>query len=322
MNEQKKKPKIFGLGMSRTGTSSLGEALNQLGINTIHFPYDATTQKELSSGASKLSILERYQGIVDISIVPFYKKLDVSYVNSKFILTLRNIDSWLESVRNSLETTMRNWNAYELQYRKFFRFINNRVYGSCNFDRTRFAEAFHSHVEDVTSYFHERPADLLIMNFADGDNWRKLCPFLGVPEPKTPFPRTNDSIIHLDWIEKLGAVKRDLDSVIHCGVPFVLIDHSALDVIDIGEHRKGKRPLLEWGKPLDDTSAIDALEQRRREGAEYLVVAWPAFWWLQHYSGLTRYLDGQYLCVLRNERVVIYSLCQSKDKDGFREYPN
>ena len=38
-----KEPKIFGLGLSKTGTSSLGEALNILGINTIHYPFDEAT---------------------------------------------------------------------------------------------------------------------------------------------------------------------------------------------------------------------------------------------------------------------------------------
>ena len=35
--------KVFGLGMSRTGTSSLCEALNHLGIRTTHYPFDPTT---------------------------------------------------------------------------------------------------------------------------------------------------------------------------------------------------------------------------------------------------------------------------------------
>ena len=71
--------KVFGLGLSRTGTTSLGTALNQLGINTIHYPHDAVTQRELELRSGVLSILNKYQGIVDISVVPFYHQLDRAY---------------------------------------------------------------------------------------------------------------------------------------------------------------------------------------------------------------------------------------------------
>ena len=35
--------KIFGLGLSRTGTTSLASALEQLDIRTVHYPSDPTT---------------------------------------------------------------------------------------------------------------------------------------------------------------------------------------------------------------------------------------------------------------------------------------
>ena len=64
--------KVFGLGPVRTGTTSLAAALNQLGINTIHYPHDAVTQRELEMSSGVHSILNKYQGIVDISAVPTY----------------------------------------------------------------------------------------------------------------------------------------------------------------------------------------------------------------------------------------------------------
>lgn len=318
MNGLDAKHKVFGLGLSRTGTSSLGEALNQLGIKTIHFPYDATTQRELSSNARRLTILERYQGIVDISIVPFYKQLDAGYPNSKFILTLRQLDSWLNSVKRSLEKTALNWDAYEPQYREFFRFINSRVYGSWTFDQARFSDAYNRHAEDVVGYFQGRPGDLLVLNVAEGDNWGKLCSFLGLPQPQTSFPYKNDASVHLDWIDKLGAVKGDLDSVIRCGTRFVLVDHSALDVVDLGQHKNAQTSLLEWGHPADDLAAIEALECKRGEGVEYLVFAWPAFWWFDYYRRFIRYTEERYPCVLQNERLVVYALRpgQSESRAG------
>jgi len=52
-------PKVFGLGLglSRTGTSSLGESLNQLGIKNIYYPCDSVTQRELEEDSAVQSIL-------------------------------------------------------------------------------------------------------------------------------------------------------------------------------------------------------------------------------------------------------------------------
>ena len=43
MEGLKENQKVFGLGLSRTGTTSLGRALNILGIKTIHYPCDKKT---------------------------------------------------------------------------------------------------------------------------------------------------------------------------------------------------------------------------------------------------------------------------------------
>src|ERR671913_366476 len=90
--------KIFGLGLSKTGTSSLSEALNIIGINTIHYPFDDATYNDLTGGNYDLQILKTYQGIVDIPVAPYYAQLDKTFPGSKFILTVRDMEPWLRSV--------------------------------------------------------------------------------------------------------------------------------------------------------------------------------------------------------------------------------
>jgi hypothetical protein len=63
-----------------------------------------------------------------------------------------------------------------------------------------------------------------------------------------------------------------------------------------------------WGPPADDISAIQELERLRRSGANFMVFAWPAFWWLDHYSGLNRYLRSKFQCRLESELVVVFDL--------------
>jgi glycosyltransferase involved in cell wall biosynthesis len=75
----------------------------------------------------------------------------------------------------------------------------------------------------------------------------------------------------------------------------------------------GKVPFLErdgqyWGPPPDDRSGIAELERLRRAGAGFLVLAWPAFWWLDHDPAFRQHLAGRYRCVLQNERIVTFAL--------------
>jgi SAM-dependent methyltransferase len=73
------------------------------------------------------------------------------------------------------------------------------------------------------------------------------------------------------------------------------------------------RPFLEkegqyWGPPPDDATAIAELERLRGDGARFVVVAWPAFWWLEHYAAFHRHLRATSRAVCENERVVIFQL--------------
>jgi hypothetical protein len=43
-------------------------------------------------------------------------------------------------------------------------------------------------------------------------------------------------------------------------------------------------------------------------GAGFIVFAWPAFWWLDHYAGLHRHLRAHFRCVLENDRLVVFDL--------------
>jgi hypothetical protein len=53
--------------------------------------------------------------------------------------------------------------------------------------------------------------------------------------------------------------------------------------------------------PADSRAAIAHLEELRARGARYLLIPRTAFWWLDHYSELTEYLQRT-TCVFREER--------------------
>jgi hypothetical protein len=187
--------KIFGIGLSRTGTKSLTSALLTLGFKAIHYPDDETTLRELTTGHYDLTVLKYFDAITDITVAAFYPQLDRQFPNSKFILTIRDKDDWL----NSLEIHMLNRPGFSepndenprfQTHMEMRRFLRGTVYGCYEFNRDRMAYIYDLHLQNVKDYFYNRPDDLLVFNICAGETWEQLCPFLGVDLVNYPFPYT------------------------------------------------------------------------------------------------------------------------------------
>jgi len=185
--------KVFGIGLSRTGTKSLSLALHHLGINVAHFPDDDTTFQELSRAQYQFSILETIDGITDITAAHCYAQLDQLYPNSKFILTVRNRKAWLASLK-------KHWTAHpcfndpkrnrpcDRTHMAVRQLLCAAVYGTYVFEAERAAYVYDQHIRQVSDYFINRPHQLLVLDICAGDSWTELCRFLNRPLPHTPFP--------------------------------------------------------------------------------------------------------------------------------------
>jgi hypothetical protein len=124
--------KIFGIGLSRTGTKSLTSALHVLGLKAIHYPEDETTLRELTEGNYQFSLLEHFDGITDITVSAFYPQLDQLFPNSKFILTVRDKESWLKSLEKHWfnRPAFAENNLFEQEiHMQIRRFLRSTVYG-------------------------------------------------------------------------------------------------------------------------------------------------------------------------------------------------
>lgn len=186
--------KVFGIGLSRTGTKSLTDALNFLGIPTVHFPEDAQTVSELAAFRNSnrdtlnLTILRRYTGATDTPMASVYRALDRGYPQSKFILTVRDQASWLASCERFWNTTVLPFVSKEANG-PYVAWINRNVYGIEHFERTAFVRTYDQHCMGVRDYFARRPNDLLTLDIVGGQGWRELCAFVNRPVPRVPFPR-------------------------------------------------------------------------------------------------------------------------------------
>jgi hypothetical protein len=180
--------KIFGIGLSRTGTVSLTKALIQLGINAKHYPRDATTQDELKRGKYALSILEEADALLDIPVAPYYAQFDEVYPDAKFILTTRPTDAWLASVENHYRMYVENMRD------AFDDYVMACVYGTLHFTPDRFTYVKELHERNVRDHFSERPDKLLEFDVFRGDSWPELCHFLDRPIPDVEYPHRNEAL--------------------------------------------------------------------------------------------------------------------------------
>lgn len=184
--------KVFGVGLSCTGAHLLTAALHILGFDTVYYPTDRATLDTLARGDARFPLLEHYDGITDITVVPYYEALDRAWPGSKFILTVHDIDSWLGYCAAEWTAPVADEIAWCPVRRGVQQFLWAAVYGSYEFNEERFRRVYQRHVEDVIRYFAERTRDLLVLDIFAGDGYERLAPFLGAPTPRVPFPEKRE----------------------------------------------------------------------------------------------------------------------------------
>ena len=171
--------KIFCIGFHKTGTTSLAEALRILGYR-VTGP-NGVTDPDIAQNVFSMAhaLVEEYDAFQDNPWPIIYKELDAKYANSKFIITVRSSESWINSqVRHfgRRETPMRHW-----------------IYGAgCpEGNEDIYVRRFEGRNDGVFDYFKDRPDDLLVLPLTEGEGWARLCPFLGKDIPNEPFPHAN-----------------------------------------------------------------------------------------------------------------------------------
>lgn len=162
--------KVFCLGLTKTGKTSLDAALKRLGYSVFHYPPYARVMEYAA----------RFDALSDITVIPWLERLDRAYPNALFVLTVRDVEDWLA--------------VMPLHYHKHGRptrgqrAMRKLIYGSDVFDAELYRHAWNAHTARVCAYFRGRPGKLLVMDICAGDGYAKLCPALGLPVVDAPFP--------------------------------------------------------------------------------------------------------------------------------------
>lgn len=174
--------KIIGVGFQKTGTSSLRDALHSLGYSVGDNNYKLLFPLLHGNYRKVLKTLSKYDAVEDNPWPLIYKELDKRVPDCKFILALRDPESWYTSVSRhigKLRSPMHEW-------------IYGRGNGIPLENKQNAINIYRRHNQEVIEYFKNRPDDLLILDFTKGDSWGKLCRFLDKPIPGDLFPHAND----------------------------------------------------------------------------------------------------------------------------------
>ena len=113
----------------------------------------------------------------------------------------------------------------------------------------------------------------------------------------------------LTWFERLAAARDELISVIPEGERFILLDEDQFVIRETRGRTAVPFPELDGafgGTPVDGVAAVAELQRLRARGLHHMVVAFPAFWWLDHYTELAECLNSTWVTLLRSEQVIVY----------------
>ena len=205
---------VFQLGMICAGSTSLCQALNILGIPSLHWEGPGPNYRQFETDLIPENIKsgrrlfypydEQFTGFLDFNGLLYYRTLYEMYPKSKFIFTWREFDPWLESI---MRLTRNRWR------------IKEPVYIGSGLDRVSMVNTdigqdipekelslvkkdkqdYWKDNQEILKFFKNNPR-FLEMRICDGntDGWEKLCNFLEMDIPDVDFPKLKSNDFKFD----------------------------------------------------------------------------------------------------------------------------
>lgn len=170
--------KVFCIGDFKTGTTTVGQVFRMLGFCHTSISRDALDAFKRGDLEGAGSIAANYESFDDApwNMLEYYKYLDERFPGSRFILTLRDEQDWVESVKR-----WRTRNSTPEEKEKFLE----------HFDEGGRIQGFRARNAEILNYFKDRPNDLLCFNLFENSDWDSICNFLDMPKPRVKFPHCN-----------------------------------------------------------------------------------------------------------------------------------
>jgi hypothetical protein len=178
--------KVVGIGLPKTGTTSLGYCLRRFGFK--HRTYDMNLAAKVKTGRAPEAMkeAEKHESFEDWPWFMLYREFDQKFPNSKFILTLRkDTATYVKSLQGHHEREgIRNKDFVKPPWWDVVQEVE-----PADWDYEKSARRYEKHNRDVLDYFAGRiDKDLLVVCWETGDGWAELSRFLNQRIPNEPFP--------------------------------------------------------------------------------------------------------------------------------------
>lgn len=196
---QRKQMKVICPGAARSGSSSLGQALKQLGYNTFagmahnffvdnRFPLwqEAIECKYYAKGLPYTSLdfdkfLGPYEALCGWPAAIFAEELIKAYPDAKVVLTVRDPDEWVESYFESVVKSQKWWCKWNwilpLVGGKIaeFRYMANAAFGAWSYGNPWDKAEMRRFYLDQTQQIRALVPKERLIELQPGGGWESLC---------------------------------------------------------------------------------------------------------------------------------------------------
>ena len=194
--------KIIGAGFGRTGTQSLKQAIEMLGLGPCHHMYEVRSSPQqikfwqaIADGAPADwdAVFKGYSAQVDWPAAAYWREIAEHFPQAKVILSLRDPNAWYESMLQTIvpASTIGAEQDPDANGRAGSEIIRKvaleGIFEGRIADRAFALERFARHRQAVIDAI---PSDRLLV-FDVREGWGPLCALLNLPVPDAPFPSSN-----------------------------------------------------------------------------------------------------------------------------------
>ncbi len=208
---------VIGAGFGRTGTDSMKDALEALGLGPCHHMKEVLASPDQLAlwravargdrpdwdrpdwdGPDLDTMFSGFRSAVDWPSAFYWREIAAHYPDAKILLTVRDADGWYASFSNTILKVVMSSSDPDSLGRAL---IVNKVFGGRPDDRSHAIAAYERNTVEVQAAFG--PDRLLTYRLGDG--WEPLCRFLGRPVPAEPFPHRNTAADFQAFMASHGA---------------------------------------------------------------------------------------------------------------------
>jgi hypothetical protein len=176
--------KVFGLGLNRTGTTTLGTCLKRLGYKHVSCDPGYVSLYVQGEFDRLMEIMKKFESCDDLPWPLMYQQLHGKHKDrARYILTTRKSpEVWLNSV-------IKKSKVEPISYMRKVIYGHHEVVGN----EDSYLKFYNTHNHDVRRFFGRSP-HFKEFCWENGDDWTKLCSFLNKKNPRIPFPHENKLI--------------------------------------------------------------------------------------------------------------------------------